>query len=626
MYRHLSDVFWFWVILALTLPAMAHGADAFVPPDDQTQSATYWRAHTIAADADAQVAWAQRVFGTLLRTWDNSRVAPQLFVVRASTGPWAASLADGSILLSKSALESVARFGTAKADHLLAFVLAHELAHQRADDLWHRKFFRLTGTQSPELQRKLRQDLPLDKDSLADLERREAQADHDGLVAMATVGYDPFTIVDKRDFFSAWVENIWKARCGEDAKLTEPCAQARARALRTQAQLDTIATQAVLFELGVQKYIAGRYDSAQRFFAAFGRDYPSRAVHTAIALTDLARALEIKNQLIDQGALPGPRLWYPLVLDAAPAATPLPGTLTAKRGMDLSAQHERERMMQLFEHAIDALEKAAHLEPNHRGTYLLLAVANLAAGNAPMAAGVLQGKYVAMFGADSSSDLIGCLIAASSGASADPESKFAAMLDRIDANALGDTPLPDRLLRFGAYYNYAAYLRAENKEAAAQNIWDRAAQTARARGESLLFRAAVAQISGGAVNERPAERAPLVRKLRLGDHIDGTKAAVANNEFWLEGERYTLVRFSDGAKFVLDADRRVLHAWQDQGNVSVADAIKVGDAADRPLKTLGMPSRYVALTTGEYLAYDALGLAVRLSDGHVAGWFLYGAM
>jgi hypothetical protein len=70
----------------------------------------------------------------------------------------------------------------------------------------------------------------------------------------------------------------------------------------------------------------------------------------------------------------------------------------------------------------------------------------------------------------------------------------------------------------------------------------------------------------------------------------------------------------------------VLHAWQDQGNVSVANAVNVGDAADRPLKALGMPTRYVVLTNGEYLAYDALGLAVRLHDGRVAGWFLYGAM
>lgn len=614
--------FIFWLVL-LPLPAL--GAEAFVPPDDPTQSATYWRAHTIAPEADPQVAWAHGVFRTVLRSWDNSRVAPQLFVVRAATGPWAASLADGSILLSQAALATCAQFGAAKADHLLAFVLAHELAHQRADDLWHRKFFLLAGTQAPDVQRQLRQGLNPDAESLADLERREAQADHDGLVTMATVGYDPFLIVDKRDFFSAWVENIWNTRCGADSQAADACKQARARALRAQTQLNTIAAQATLFELGVQKYIAGQYESAQRFFVGFGRDYPSRAVHTAIALTDLARAIEIKNKLIDAGALPGPRWWYPLVLDAEPAATALPATITAKRGLDLSTQRERERMSQLFERAVESLEKALRLEPRHRASHVLLAVAYLAAGNAPMAQGVLHGKYIAKFGADAASDLIASMIAAVHGADAHPEKLFTALLQRIDTGALGDAPLPERLLRFGAYFNYAAYLRAHGQGAQALQIWDRAADRARAGGESLLFRAAITQLNATGEAVRPLEHAPQVRNLRLGDRL-GAPTASARAEFLLEGERYTLVRYIDGAKFVLDAGNRVLHAWQEQGVVSLSKIIAVGDAADRPLKTLGTPSRYVVLTHGEYLAYDALGVAVRLHQGRVAGWFLYGTI
>lgn len=615
-----------WLIfLAVLLPVAASGAETFVPPDDPTQSATYWRAHTIAPDADPQTAWAHGVFRTLLRSWDNSRVAPQLFVVKAATGPWAASLADGSILLSQAALATCAQFGTAKADHLLAFVLAHELAHQRADDLWHRKFFLLAGTQAPGVQRQLRQGLNPDTESFADLERREAQADHDGLVTMATVGYDPFQIVDKRDFFSAWVENIWNTRCGAGGPAADACAQARARALRAQTQLSSIAAQATLFELGVQKYIAGHYESAQRFFVAFGRDYPSRAVHTAIALTDLARAIEIKNKLIDAGALPGPRWWYPLVLDAEPGATALPGTLTAKRGVDLNTQHERERMTQLFEHAVESLEKAIRLEPRHRASHLLLGVAYLAAGNAPMAQGVLNGKYVAKFGTDAASDLVACMIAAAEDGDGRPEKLFAALLQRIDTGILGDAPLPERLLRFGAVFNYAAYLRAHNQNPQAQQLWDRAAEHARIGGESLLFRAALTQLNAATERSRTPEQAPQVRNLRLGDRLAGA-AGVTRVEFLLEGERYTLARYADGAKFVLDAESRVLHAWQDQGAVSLSKLIGVGDAADRPLKALGMPSRYVVLTNGEYLAYDALGVAVRLHEGRVAGWFLYGTL
>ena len=182
------------------------------------------------------------------------------------------------------------------------------------------------------------------------------------------------------------------------------------------------------------------------------------------------------------------------------------------------------------------------------------------------------------------------------------------------------------MLRFGAYFNYAAYLRAHGQGAKAQQMWDRAADHARAGGESLLFRAALTQLKATSEPARPLEHAPQVRSLRLGDRLTGAQTGPARAEFLLEGERYTLVRYADGAKFVLDAGNRVVHAWQDQGAVSLSKVIAVGDTADRPLKTLGMPSRYVVLTNGEYLAYDALGVAVRLHQGRVAGWFLYGTI
>ena len=117
-------------------------AKPLAPPDDPRQSITYWQKHSISAAEDSLVVMAQGVFKVLLRAWDNSRLEPNLYVVKSSAGPWAASLADGNILLSRAAIESCLKFGKHRAKHLLAFVLAHELAHQRADDLWHQRFFR----------------------------------------------------------------------------------------------------------------------------------------------------------------------------------------------------------------------------------------------------------------------------------------------------------------------------------------------------------------------------------------------------------------------------------------------------------------------------------------------------
>jgi hypothetical protein len=107
------------VALSLCLNPIAHGK-SLAPPADPTQSITYWKPHTLSPRHDALVAKAQGIFSVLLRAWDNSRLEPSLFVVDSTAGPWAASLADGNILLSRAAIEACSHFGHDRADHLLA--------------------------------------------------------------------------------------------------------------------------------------------------------------------------------------------------------------------------------------------------------------------------------------------------------------------------------------------------------------------------------------------------------------------------------------------------------------------------------------------------------------------------
>ena len=68
--------------------------------------------------------------------------SPRLFITK--TNPWNVSLPiaipDGWIILSKGALDISYR-DPAKGDDRMAFVLAHEIAHQLKDDFWHMRFF-----------------------------------------------------------------------------------------------------------------------------------------------------------------------------------------------------------------------------------------------------------------------------------------------------------------------------------------------------------------------------------------------------------------------------------------------------------------------------------------------------
>ena len=464
-----------------------------VPPDDPRQSITYWKSHTLS-DEDALVEQAQQVFSVLLRAWDSSRLEPGLFVVNSTAGAWAASLADGNILLSRHAIEICMGYGQQRGEHLLAFVLAHELAHQRADDLWHQRFFRMVGSQSPKTQIKLMQGLSLDANELQQLEQKEAQADNDGLILMSSVGYDPHQVLDKKDFFTAWVENIWQSSCQQDSKpaLYKACRQAQSRALRAQLQLATVASQAMLYEMGIQAFVARQYQQARHYFTLFGRDYPSRAVISALAMSYLAQAVEIQQTLLKQGDLDQPGFYYPMILDASvlAAARNLDGT---KRGSSDQGAKLKQQLQQLVNQGIKQLERAIDLEPDHRKSYFMLASAYLLANNTYMVRGVLQGRYIPRFGQDPSVELMLAMTRAIEGKPEAAQQEFRALLKKI-LQRKAESVLPENLLSYTAFYNSAANDMFMGDSASALSSWQQLARHAQTSGNSLLFRLALGQI------------------------------------------------------------------------------------------------------------------------------------
>ncbi len=635
--RCLASIALLWSTTSLALPE-------HMPEQQPQQTIGYWKPYVIDPASDPGAARAQRVFANLLRTWDDTRVEPTLYVVDSTRGPWAASLADGNILLSRAAIDITLAQGRQRADHLLAFVLAHELVHQRADDLWHHKFFRLVGSQSPERQQELQRGLSLQSDTLPDLERREAQADHDGLILMATVGYDPFAVIDeptdltsngtagstsntkgREDFFTRWVESLWDIPCQRDhaaaqqkasARNAAACAQAHTRAARSRAQLDAIATQATLFELGVQAFGAGHWQQARRYFSAYGREFPSRAVHVNIGLTHLAQALDLADRL----PIRSPRFFYPLQLELRPEATPIASGKTRGDAEQRLQQHARR--------AAQSFERALRLEPQHRNSYLKLVIAHLLANNLPMARGVLEGNYLPRFGTDPAATLLLAIITAREGDLDGAHKAFQTLLHQLEnePQALAHSPWPAELLIHSSFRNAAALAAARGD--AADDLWQRMARLAQASQRPLLFRLAIEQLRPGSLPHRPPPWAPAIHGARLGDIVatgekDALPGSTHKNPFWLDGETLTIYRFDDGARWVVDGRGRLVNAWQQGGQSRLGTQLALGDGADRPLKVLGPPTRRVELVSGVYLAYDALGLAIRIQDGQIHGWYLY---
>lgn len=614
------------LVLALGFTKPIAADESVIPPKDPTQSITYWKPHTLSPQQNPLAAKAQNIFSVLLRAWDSSRLEPSLYVVKSSSGPWAASLADGNILLSQAAIKTCLEFGNDRADHLLAFVLAHELAHQRADDLWHQRFFRLIGNQTPESRDKMLRGLQLDTKLVTNIEQKEAQADHDGLIMMSSVGFDPYQILDKKDFFTAWVENIWQNSCkvasGDKAEI-EACRQAQARALRADAQLANVATQAMLYELGVQSFVAGRYAEARRYFTAYGRDYPSRAVMSSLGLTHLAEALQTQKQLRELGAVKQPNFYYPLVLDSSASATPLDSSSSnslKRAANDYIAQQQLSQMRQQLEKAHSYFEKAMRLEPNHRKTYLLMAMAYLIDNNTFMARGVIQGKYLPRFGKDNAGALLLAMTSAVEGNNKIAQRDFQSLL-KADT-ATNNVDFPSDLLRYTAIHNFAATLEHNGETEKALSLWKNLATEAKKQGNGFMFRLAVAHLGSASPPSASISSALQINGMRLGDRINKTNNA-KQSELWIEGEQHFVYRLANGSRFVVNKEKRILSAWQDSGSPQLVPGFVLGDTADRPLKSFGIPSRRMHMLSGEYLAYDDYGIAIHIDNNKVNGWFLY---
>ena len=242
-----------------------------------------------------------------------------------------------------------------------------------------------------------------------------------------------------------------------------------------------------------------------------------------------------------------------------------------------------------------------------------------------MVRGVIQGKYIPLFGRDSAAELILAMTSGLEGRAGMTESAFDNLIKRLN-KPIKDPVIPADLLIYSTYYNSAAHAEHIGNKIRAAELWNQLASYARAQGKAILFQLAVRHVTQRAAVSNSPDSAPNIEGIRLGDKFslqqDKTQSKQVS-DLWVEGEQYKVYRFQNGRRYVIDPGRKVVNAWQDAGQEKLNKGIAMGDTADRALKTLGIPDRQLHMLSGEYLAYDTYGLAVHVVQDRVAGWFLY---
>lgn len=219
--------------------------------------------------------------------------------------PLATSDEKGLITVSKGAVELCLQ-DRVRGPHLLAFVLAHELAHIENHDFLHLQF--LNYLVRPMADSTRAEILDISRPTQRDLKDRELRADQRALVLLTLAGYDPRIVLeDAFDFLQAWSRRI----LGEIAYGSYPTPEARTRIL--QAQFATLLEKLDYFYAGNKLFQAGFFQEAASVYEIFLKEIRDPAALNNAGLAYLQAAAKQLSQCDGRAAM---RLELPTLLDS----------------------------------------------------------------------------------------------------------------------------------------------------------------------------------------------------------------------------------------------------------------------------------------------------------------------
>jgi tetratricopeptide (TPR) repeat protein len=572
----------------------------------------YWRTkyQELAPTANSRAARAHAIFRRLVEVAGRrAGVVPRLLIT--ASDPWdlalPIALPDGGIVLSKGVLDISYR-DPAWGDDRLAFILAHEIAHQLNDDFWHMRFFQAFEAStaktavSPAFLEDLRQSAGTTEHVLA----RELQADERGIIYAAMAGFTPQAIVTgdaSVNFFAEWVRALDPRQIGGVATGSlRPTPQERAEALR--AHLRRVMHTTALFQVGLWFVYAGEYPRAIQAFDAFRAFFPGREVYHNLAASHHQLALQAYQAWQkDRPAFP---FHLSLLIDPLTRASQmyLEGpTRRGAGGLGEPAAVFRHHLDQAIAWYREALAQEAAYTP---------AAINLGC------ALVTRGVQVETRGLNA--DLSEAVAVLARALERDPTSPE--ILNNLGV-ALWYVRQPeqakDALTR--------ARTLAPTYEAPSFNLaqlarLEQRGGDARYAGHGSEPMASRPTSGASSTQERPEE----VMGLTLGqleDRVPPSWGRPAQAQVSLEGRTLAVATYPVSIMtLVQDGEIRMILA-REGFRGATARGVAIGSAARDLQASYGQPSRRLELTQGESWIYDGRRVAFQLRDGRVISWLVF---
>ena len=270
---------------------------------------------------DMRTRRVKEIFDLVKNASDARDKQSRLFILRCDGWPWAATLQDRNVILTRGAIEAIygSNDSLKSKDARLAFVLGHELKHVLEDDFWHEEVRRQEFMAGNSL---------IDYGERAKERRRhdERRADEDGFIYASLAGFDTseiFSAVRGEDSFLAdWAQQT-STLSGDTHFLPEE------RTKHLKKKFQSLNNAVDLFQYGVRLAHFGRYNEARILLEDFQNIFPSAQVLNNLGYVYLQIA---RQRMPPELAY---RYWYPAVLDYD-SGVPLSGSRNFG-GSELSA-------------------------------------------------------------------------------------------------------------------------------------------------------------------------------------------------------------------------------------------------------------------------------------------------
>ncbi len=333
---------------------------------EATNSASWWIAtYGVVESTDPLARRAADVFLRVAAAADKrSNRQPKLVLLRQPSRPQANALPDGSVVVTRSAVELCYRGGRdGSGDAKLAFVFGHELSHLASDDFWRGPAW--FGVPQPVGER-----------ASSEQRSRESKADSHGIVYATLAGYDPRAVA-KGSFLAEWI-----GRRAQDEPPSPGQIEPAQRLELVRSELASVTEELDVFRFGVRLVQLGRYADALVLLERFRTRFPGREVLNNVGLAHLQLALRFLAACDPSQYL---RFKLPTILDPDTLASSTAGIgyvpqVRAPGAPRLNCTASG-RFQAPWSEAVRSFRLARESDPSYVPAFVNLATALLVAGN-----------------------------------------------------------------------------------------------------------------------------------------------------------------------------------------------------------------------------------------------------